>query len=67
MTDRYNALTVALDHDIRSDDCEFLILAIRQLKGVRDVTGNVVGIDSWTAEVRAKTECFEAIRKVLFP
>ena len=67
MTDRYNALIVALDHDIRSDDCQAVINAIMQLKGVLTVTGNVVTPDAWTAEVRAKMECFEAIRKVLFP
>ena len=29
MTDRYNALTVILEKDIRSDDAESLIAAIR--------------------------------------
>jgi hypothetical protein len=56
MTDRYNALTVALSKDIRDDDAESIINAIKALKGVEDVTGNVVDIDSYVAESRVKHE-----------
>jgi hypothetical protein len=56
MTDRYNALTVALDRDIRDDDAESIINAIKQLKGVVDVTGNVVDTDYYVAKTRITSE-----------
>jgi hypothetical protein len=34
MTDRYNSLTVVLDRDIREDDAEHILNAIRMIKGV---------------------------------
>lgn len=37
MTDRYHALTVVLDTDIRSDDAAQIIDAIRQVRGVLTV------------------------------
>jgi hypothetical protein len=43
MTDRYHALTVVLDREIRTDDAEDIINAIKQLRHVVDVTGvNVI-------------------------
>ena len=68
MTDRFNALTVVLEKDIREDDAQALIAAIAQLRGVATVTGNVV--DNLTATVehtRAWIEIDEALRKVLHP
>jgi len=56
MTDRYNALTVVLDRDIRSDDCEPLIAAIQQLRGVLSVTPNVSDFDDHVAFERARLE-----------
>lgn len=37
MTDRHLGYTVALDRDIREDDAEHIINAIRLIKGVSDV------------------------------
>ena len=37
MTDRYMAVTVVLDQDIREDDAAGLLTALRQLKGVIEV------------------------------
>jgi len=37
VTDRYMALTVVLERDMREDDAAGLITALRQLKGVADV------------------------------
>lgn len=68
MTDRFNALTVVLEKDIREDDAQALIAAISQLRGVATVTGNVV--DNLTASVertRARIEIGEALWKVLHP
>lgn len=52
MTDRYNSLIVSLDRDIRDDDAEFIINAIRMIKGVNGVTGNIVDADSYSASRR---------------
>lgn len=65
MTDRYNSLTVALDRDIRSDDAEWIINAIKMIKGVADVTGNVVDSDSYSAEIRIKMEIMEKLSSIL--
>lgn len=41
MTDRYGALTVILDRDIREDDAEHLMNAIRMMRGVAEVKGEI--------------------------
>lgn len=56
MTDRFHSLTVVLEHDIRDDDAEHIINAIKMLRGVLSVSGNVSDIDSHMAEERAKWE-----------
>jgi hypothetical protein len=65
MTDRYNAVVVALDRDIREDDAEAIINAIRMLKGVLTVTLNVTHIDTHVAEARVKRELMEKLYDVL--
>ncbi len=67
MTDRYNALVVVLDGDIRSDDAEPIINAIRQLKRVISVTGNVADTDSHVAEMRARFELEQKLLAALRP
>jgi uncharacterized protein YeeX (DUF496 family) len=61
MTDRYNALTVVLEENIREDDAEALIAAIRQLRGVQDVVPNVADINSVVADSRARLELLDAL------
>ncbi len=56
MTDRYYALTVALEKDIRSDDAENLIQAIKMLKGVLNVKPEITTPTTWMAEERAIRE-----------
>lgn len=56
MTDRFNYLTVVLEKDTREDDAEHLINAIRLLRGVANVKGNVVNPDDWVAAETAKHE-----------
>ena len=60
MTTRIRTLTVILDHDVRTDDAEPIIDAIRALRSVEDV---VIGppSDSFAREV-AKAE----LRRELF-
>jgi hypothetical protein len=67
MSDRYNYLTVVLDHDIRYDDAEPLINAIRQLKGVLNVKAHVSNSDSWASDERARFELGEKLLAIVFP
>lgn len=56
MTDRIRSLTVALDRDIREDDVEPLVAAIRMLRGVTAVTRHVVTPNDWATEERIRRE-----------
>lgn len=67
MTDRFHTLTVVLDRDIRQDDCEPLIEAIKCLRGVLSVTGVVSDSRAHMAEERARRELGEKLWAVLHP
>lgn len=67
MTDRIHALTVVLEKDVRDDDCEPLINAIRQMRGVADVTTHVSDPSSYMAEIRAKHELGQKVLAVIYP
>jgi len=57
MTDRVQSLTVVLDDDYRVDDVEFIVNAIRMIKGVRTVeNGPVVDHADWMARMRVGTD-----------
>lgn len=66
MTDRYNSLLVVLEKNIRTDDAKPIIDAIRMVKGVLEVSGNVADPESHVAEVRAVSfltkKMWEALR-----
>lgn len=67
MTNRYSTLTVALESDIREDDAQALIHAIKMLRGVADVAGNVTDASQWLAETRARRDLGEKVLAVVFP
>ena len=67
MTDRFNALTVVLEKNMRDDDAEALIAAIRQLRGVIQVAGNIASPSDYMAEERAKRELGEKLWRVIYP
>lgn len=56
MTDRVRSITVALDHDIREDDVQLLVDAIRMMRHVSAVTTNVVSPNDWATEMNVKME-----------
>lgn len=66
MTDRYFCLTVALERDIRDDDAECIINAIKMIRGVLNVKGEVSNPDVWMAEERARRELAEKILDVVY-
>jgi hypothetical protein len=65
MTDRYYALTVVLEKDIRSDDAEQIINAIRMIKYVLSVKGNVADPVTFMAQSRERREIGEKLFKIL--
>ena len=67
MTDRFNSLTVVLEHDVRDDDAEALLSAIRQLRGVLSVSGNVSDLTAHVAQLRAQQELSKKLWSVLHP
>jgi hypothetical protein len=62
MTDRLKGLVVTLEHDIREDDAESIMQAIRHLRGVEAVEPRKVDIDDQMNRTRIKHE----IRRKLF-
>jgi len=67
MTNRYNTLLVILDHDIREDDAEPLIAAIKMMRGVLSVKPNVSDFESEMAEVRARQDLAQKLFDVIYP
>ena len=53
MTERMNGFWVALGDDIRIDDAEATLAAVRQIKGVIAVNPNVTNGGDWIVEERA--------------
>ena len=67
MTDRYSALTVTLEHDLRDDDAQALINAIKQLRFVLDVQPHTADpMEQSVAEMRLKTELYEKISDIFW-
>jgi len=68
MTTRYKGVYVTFDGDIREEDIEPTLTAIRMIKGVIDVTTKEVNFDDYSARVLVKSELelnvYEALQKV---
>jgi hypothetical protein len=56
MTDRVKGVTVSLDEDVRTDEIEPLLNAIRQIRGVSDVAVVTSRMDDWLARSRVRSE-----------
>ena len=56
MTDRIKGVYVALDRDYRTDDVEEILNAIKMVKGVSDITVNIVDFDDWNNRSRIRQE-----------
>lgn len=65
MTDRFFALTVALDKDIREDDAQPIIAAIKMLRGVASVEPHVADLEFYTAYERARVDLVGKLWEVL--
>jgi hypothetical protein len=66
MTDRLKGLTVAFEKDIRDDDAESIIQAIKMIKGVLEVKAVPFGNHSdWIERTRIRDELTAKLWKVL--
>lgn len=67
MTDRLKGVYVAFTKDIRVDDAEPIIHAIKMIKGVLDVEQNVADPDDWMNRRRIRGELAEQLMAILYP
>jgi hypothetical protein len=65
MTDRAAGFIVALDYDLRLDDAEATLAAIRQIRGVISVEPVVGNASLAIAKQRARFELSERLYEVL--
>lgn len=65
MTDRYSGFLVALDRDMREDDAEAVLTALRMVKGVISVDPIVADGREQIAEIRVRREIRERIYRAL--
>lgn len=66
MTDRYNAFTVVLEHDIRDDDAEDIINAIKHIRGVLSVKPHIAAMADTIAEDRVRADLTKKLWDVLY-
>lgn len=67
MTDRHAAYLVTLDTDIREDDAEAVITALRMVRGVLKVKPVPADANLAIAEDRARAELVRKLSDVLWP
>lgn len=65
MTTRHRGYVVVLERDIREDDAEAVINALKMVRGVIDVKPVESNIDAEISGVRARTEVRQKIYNVL--
>ncbi len=66
MTDRINVITVVLEKDIREDDVEPILVAIRCLRGVlRVVPHPVDSLTAFAVESRVRRDIFDRLMAAL--
>jgi hypothetical protein len=67
MTTRIKGLTVVLERDVREDDCQHLIDAIKMLRGVAQVVPLVTDASDYVNRERVRVELAEKLMDVLTP
>ena len=67
MTDRHSGYIVVLDNDIREDDAEATVNALRQIKGVLTVKPITADPAQVIAASRIRVEIATAVMNALFP
>lgn len=67
MTDRLKGVWVAFEDDIRTDDAEATINAIKQIRGVLAVEPSVRVTEDWFARERVRRELGTKLWEILYP
>jgi hypothetical protein len=67
MTDRLKGFIVTLEEDLRTDDAEPVLNAIRTLRGVQSVTPMVTEPGDYMARQRVRLELTQQLWDVLHP
>lgn len=71
MTDRIRHITVTLDRDLREDDAEATLAAIKQIRGVADVVPHLVSGTDHIARSAVRNELYgqviDAVRGIFYP
>jgi len=67
MTDRINAFLVVLDEELREDDAENTITALKQIKGVIGVEKAVENSSLMIAKMQIRNEMTAKLLEVLYP
>ena len=65
MTDRLKGCWVAFEEDIREDDAQAMLNAIRHVRGVQAVTRVVADADDWMNRQRIRSELLQELYDVL--
>ena len=65
MTDRIHALTVVLDRDMRDDDVECVVDAIRMIRFVASIDTHVTDLRDHQARVRVNREWLDGLREFM--
>lgn len=65
MTDQYSGVLVTFEKDIRKDDAQSLINAIKMIKGVISVDPQISDYEHLMAKSQAKHELIQSLFQVL--
>lgn len=66
MSDRYNGFAVVLEKNLKDEDAERTINAIKQIKGVLTVKPNIGSFDEITAAARVKADLARRMWDVIY-
>ena len=61
MSDRFKGCTVVFDREIRAEDAETLLNAIRMIKGVQIVEPSIRTPDDWMAESKGRLDVLTSL------
>jgi hypothetical protein len=67
MSDRYNYLTVFLEKDLKDEEAQPLMEAIKRFRGVLDVKPSVSDVNDVLAETRVRNELTQKLWHILHP
>lgn len=67
MTDRIDAFIVVLEKDMRDDDVQPTLEAIKHIRGILSVTPHKMDISGYVTSARVRAELFQQILRLFYP